>query len=306
MIDIFEIGSIKRLPLGTDYPNVVAAVFGIMARCPAGTELVIDGTGVGKPVCDMFRWRGIVPWAVTATAGIEQTMDTGRRVAHVPKLTLISRIQALLFEGRLKVHADLPEAGAFLEELRDFRVEYSAAGHMTYGAKSGRHDDMIAAAAVAAWRLSDGVGGWGPPSEHLAALALGIATANAFSRARPWVIGLDLGKVNDPTVIVVMRRTSVESSVAQNITGQHMTKVRETAEREAERLADEAVKKTADLDNRVAWRKRFDEMASRTTPNHPEVGVGSVQYVNGPHCSSEYSRGSIEYTEQQRTRGKGV
>src|SRR5262245_3844867 len=118
MIDIFEIGGIKRLPLGTDYPNVVAAVFGIMARCPAGTELVIDGTGVGKPVCDMFRWRGIAPWAVTATAGIEQTMDTGRRVAHVPKLTLISRIQALLFEGRLKVHADLPEAGALAAGVR--------------------------------------------------------------------------------------------------------------------------------------------------------------------------------------------
>src|SRR5215831_9505793 len=163
----------------------------------------------------MFKYRGIVPWCVTATAGIEQTIDRPKRNASVPKLMLISRIQALLFEGRLKVHADIPEAGAFLEELRDFRVEYSTSGHMTYNAKSGRHDDMVAAASVAAWRLSDGVGGWGPPSEHLAALALGIATAGTFSRARPWVIGLDLGKVNDPTAIVVMRRTSVESSVAQ-------------------------------------------------------------------------------------------
>jgi len=305
MIDIFEIGTVKRLPLGTDYNNVVSVMHNLMGRGPIATELVIDGTGIGKPVADMFRFRGITPWCITATAGIEQTIDRGQRTANVPKLMLISRIQSLLFEGRLKIHAEIPDVAAFLEELRDFRVEYSASGHMTYNAKSGRHDDMIAAAAVAAWRLSR-VGGWGPPSEHLAALALGIATANTFSRARPWVIGLDLGKVNDPTAIVVMRRASVESSVAENITGQQMTKARETAEREAERLADEAAKKLADMDNRVVWRKRFDEMASRATPNHPEVGVGSVQYVNGPNCSSEYSRGSVEYAEQQRTRGNGV
>jgi hypothetical protein len=155
-IDIFEIGTIKRLPLGTDYNNVVAVV---MRRCPGGTELVIDGSGVGRPVCDMFKYRGTVPWCVTATAGIEQTIDRPKRTASVPKLMLISRIQSLLFEGRLKVHADIAEAGAFLEELRDFRVEYSASGHMTYNAKVGRHDDMVAAAAVAAWRLSDGAGG---------------------------------------------------------------------------------------------------------------------------------------------------
>src|ERR1700726_3771980 len=108
MIDIFEIGTIKRLPLETSYTNVVAIGHALLLRCPAGTELVIDGTGVGKPVADIFKWHGVTPWCVTATAGIEQTIDTAARTANVPKLLLISRIQSLLFEGRLKVHDRRP------------------------------------------------------------------------------------------------------------------------------------------------------------------------------------------------------
>jgi hypothetical protein len=48
MIDIFEIGTIKRLPLETSYTNVVAIVHALLLRCPAGTELIIDGTGVAS------------------------------------------------------------------------------------------------------------------------------------------------------------------------------------------------------------------------------------------------------------------
>ena len=79
MIDIFEIGTIKRLPLETSYVNVVAIVHALLLRCPAGTELVIDGTGVGKPVADIFKWHGVTP-----TTGIEQTIDTAARTANVP------------------------------------------------------------------------------------------------------------------------------------------------------------------------------------------------------------------------------
>jgi hypothetical protein len=106
-------------------------VHGLLQRCSAETKLIIDGTGVGRPVADMFKWHGVTPWCVTATAGIEQTIDTAARTANVPKLLLISRIQSLLFEGRLKVHDRIDEAPAFLAELRDFRVEYSASGRVS-------------------------------------------------------------------------------------------------------------------------------------------------------------------------------
>jgi len=79
---------------------------------------------------------------------------------------------------------------------------------MTYNTKAGRHDDIVSAAAVAAWRLSDGAVGWGPPSAELAAMILGLG--GSHPGPAPWAIGLDLGKVHHPTAIVVMRRVSVD------------------------------------------------------------------------------------------------
>jgi hypothetical protein len=35
-------------------------------------------------------------------------------------------------------------------------------------------------------------------------------------------------------------------------------------------------------DNRQRWRRRYDELASSDTPNHPDCRGGEVEYVNGP------------------------
>ena len=280
MIDIFEIGTIKRLPLETSYTNVVAIVHALLLRCPAGTELIIDGTGVGKPVDDIFKWHGVTPWCVTATAGIEQTIDAANRTANVPKLVLISRIQSLLFEGRLKVHEQIEDAAAFLAELRDFRVEYSASGHMTYNAKAGRHDDMVSAAAVAAWRLSDGAVGWGPPSAELAAMVLGLG--GSHPGPAPWAIGLDLGKVHDPTAIVVMRRVSVDRPELPHRDTEPMVVVPEIPRNKTDELL------------------RREAIGERETPEHPDVGYDSeVEHVNGPKIKSQCARGSLEWQRQQ-------
>jgi hypothetical protein len=282
MIDIFEIGTIKRLPLETSYTAVVAIVHALLLRCPAATELVIDGAGVGRPLADMFKWHGVAPWCVTATAGIEQTIDTTARTANVPKLLLISRIQSLLFEGRLKVQSQIEEAPAFLAELRDFRVEYSASGHMTYNARPGKHDDMVSAAAVAAWRLSDGAVGSGPPSAELAAVVLGLGGSHAGPA--PWAIGLDLGKVHDPSAIVVMRRVSVDRP--------------ELPHRDMEPI----VVMPEIPNNKTAELLRREAVGERETPAHPDAGHDSeTEFVNGRNCKPNFARGSVEWQQQQDT-----
>ena len=74
----------------------------------------------------------------------------------VPKLTLVSRLQALLHEGRLKILRELAEAETLVRELQDFRVEFTAAGHLTFNARSGKHDDLVLALAIAVWRAHGG------------------------------------------------------------------------------------------------------------------------------------------------------
>ena len=52
----FGCRGLKRWPLGTPYTTIVAEMGKLTAKPPlAKAKLVIDGTGVGRPVVDMFR-----------------------------------------------------------------------------------------------------------------------------------------------------------------------------------------------------------------------------------------------------------
>jgi hypothetical protein len=151
---LFEVGFLQRLPLGTPYPSIVTHVGRILGQLPAGTELVIDETGVGRPVGDMFVYGGISPVRVQITAGVTETRDG--MSCSVPKLLLVSRLQALLHQGQIKIKRTLPEAEVLVRELQDFRVEYTASGNLTFNARQGRHDDMVLALAIACWRAHGG------------------------------------------------------------------------------------------------------------------------------------------------------
>jgi len=155
---IFQCGHLERLPLGTSYPNIVSRVLQQLRRPPlAGkSELVIDFTGVGRPVIDLFVGRGVTPVGVTITGGDVVTNDGP--VWRVPKLILVSRVQALLHSGQLKIHRSLADAPALVSELQDFRCHVTANGHWTFNARSGKHDDLVLALAIALWRAYGGDG----------------------------------------------------------------------------------------------------------------------------------------------------
>jgi hypothetical protein len=148
---IFQVGFLQRLPLGTTYPTIVAHVIERMSnpRLRGKADLVIDYTGVGRPVFDLFRVQGISPIGVSITAGHAITRDGS--VWSVPKGHLISRVQALLHEKRLKIHSDLPDAAALVQELRDFRVNFTESGYAQFNARTGKHDDLVLALAIALW-----------------------------------------------------------------------------------------------------------------------------------------------------------
>jgi hypothetical protein len=150
--DIFQVGHLERLPLGTTYPAIVSYVGTLLRKLPGNPELVIDATGVGRPVFDMFVGAGVAPIGVMITGGSVET--SAGHIHNVPKLTLISRIQSLLHEGTLKILRTLPEAETLVRELQDYRTEYSPTGHLTFNARVGRHDDLLLALAVAVWRAA--------------------------------------------------------------------------------------------------------------------------------------------------------
>lgn len=148
----YAVRHLERFPLGMSYVDQAARVASILGRAPLSrqnTRLVVDATGVGRPVVDLFRRAGLSPIAVTITAGDGETQTPdGWRVS---KLLLVSRLQAMLHAGELRIAKALPEAQALVKELQDFRVSYTETGYASFGARVGAHDDLVLALAIAVW-----------------------------------------------------------------------------------------------------------------------------------------------------------
>lgn len=72
----------------------------------------------------------------------------------MPKGELVSKLQALLHSGDLRIAASLPDAAVLARELQDFRVRFTDAGNATFNAREGAHDDLVLALALAVFGLS--------------------------------------------------------------------------------------------------------------------------------------------------------
>jgi hypothetical protein len=148
----FDVVYLQRLPLGLDYPSIVREVAKIAVQPPiAGCELVIDDSGVGRPVGDMVEQAGMKPVRVTITGGDTQSWINGSW--HVAKSILASTLDARLHRDELGFAKELHEAEAMRGELLDFNRKVTAAGKFTFQAKLGKHDDLVLATALALWSL---------------------------------------------------------------------------------------------------------------------------------------------------------
>jgi hypothetical protein len=145
---------LERLPLATSYPAIVKHVKKLLARPQLSTSrvaLLVDYTGVGRPVFDMFVEAGLRPIGITITGGdsVHQD-DVGWRV---PKRDLVAAAQTVLQSGRLKISEALPDARTLQNELVSFKVKVNLrTGHDSYESwRSRDHDDLVLATALAVW-----------------------------------------------------------------------------------------------------------------------------------------------------------
>lgn len=117
-------------------------------------RLVVDATGVGRPVLDAMKEAGLRPEGVIITGGETATRDGG--LSRVPKRELVTTLQVALQAKRLRIAAELPLADMLLKELRGFRVKISLSGHASFGNDVGTwreaaHDDLVLSVALAVW-----------------------------------------------------------------------------------------------------------------------------------------------------------
>ena len=152
----YQVRHLERLSRGTPYPQQVERVTRLVeqTRRTVGTEprMVVDQTGVGRPVVDMLRAAGHKRLAAVTIHGGDQATREGNE-HRVPKRELVSILQVLLQSDRLAVARSLPEADTLTKELMAFKVTLSATGHDSYGNdwRENAHDDLVLAVALAAW-----------------------------------------------------------------------------------------------------------------------------------------------------------
>lgn len=171
----YAVRFLKRWQLGTPYPVIVEEVRTICRERLPGAPLVIDGTGVGRAVVDLFRRGGIGGRivAVTITGGHAAAEDPDKHGWHVPKKDLVAVMQSLMQTKRLDVAKALPEADVLKKELANFKVKITAAANETFGAwREGQHDDLVLAVALACWH-----------GERVGASAVPAAEPDQFCRA---------------------------------------------------------------------------------------------------------------------------
>jgi hypothetical protein len=158
-----------RFALGTSYVKIVEDVAQLVKQPDLKpVELVIDQTGVGKPVCDMFQKvrLGCSMERVVITCG-QQVSKGEDGSLHIAKLPLISNLQILLQTRTLKIDSRLPEAAVLAKELSNYKVKVTASLNETFNAdRDSDHDDLVIALALACWRANEGdpMEGYVPPT----------------------------------------------------------------------------------------------------------------------------------------------
>jgi hypothetical protein len=148
------IRSIEKVPLNMSYERIVDRIATVAEYAAewGHPTIVLDGTGVGRPVVDMLRGRTRLPLrAVTFTGAAHETRSDAYSFM-VPKRDLVSSLEVVLQGRRLHATSLGMTSGEDLRaELQSFEVNISASGHDTYDAASGRHDDIVSALYLGLW-----------------------------------------------------------------------------------------------------------------------------------------------------------
>jgi hypothetical protein len=102
----YHLRQLERPPLGTSYPEIVRWIQDIVNNpiLAGQTDLVVDATGVGRPVIQIMQEAGLNPIPVVITFG-----EIGKDVVmgddgyfRVPKVDIMASLQVLFGSSRLR------------------------------------------------------------------------------------------------------------------------------------------------------------------------------------------------------------
>ncbi len=154
-----HVRKIDRLRLGMSYPLQVEHVQATLGKLKSRRSLVIDHTGCGRPVFDMFKAAGLPVVGITLTSG-EKTIQLmtktirglkPRQEFRCPKITVISSLNICMQKRLLVIPKTLENVDILVAELKDFEAQAKSTGHVSFNAREGSHDDVLMSLALGCW-----------------------------------------------------------------------------------------------------------------------------------------------------------
>lgn len=136
---------------GVSYVDVVDHLIKLRNAPPFGgkSELVIDGTSIGRVVSDMLWEQGVDHKAVQMTGG--QDWSRKGRYVNASKTLMVENLAVLFASGELKFAYDLFLRGEIEEDLASFATQTTVAGNqiITQSRNASGHGDLGIALIVA-------------------------------------------------------------------------------------------------------------------------------------------------------------
>lgn len=124
---------------GMGWNRQVERVTGFLREHCVASALT-DQTSVGDPLLEQLRTS-------TWQCGIETVIE-GRTFTNASKREIIEHLAMLFARGGLAI----PNDEQLIRELQYFEYELTQAGNVRMNARSGQHDDLVVALALACWQ----------------------------------------------------------------------------------------------------------------------------------------------------------
>jgi len=155
---------LERMSLSATYPDIVAQISTLLnaeeikdVEACGETDVVLDVTGVGRAILELFTRDRIAPIvAIITGAGVqEEEIDD---LWRLPKRELVGTLRVVYEEKRLKMAESLDLVPALLDELRRFKMRPPRIDpNDPESWREAESDDLVFAVGLACWRASRNV-----------------------------------------------------------------------------------------------------------------------------------------------------
>jgi hypothetical protein len=172
---VYDLVYLRRPKLGTPYDTIAKRVADLVCELePQGAfgelgqvTLSVDGTGVGRGICDMLdtelKRRGTttkgmpkVDFRRVSVTGSNTTLkrpDRSNGYWSVPKRDLVFGGVAAFQQGKIRIAKGIKDRDALVNELKNYRRTTNiATGAMSFEPwRESQHDDLLFATCLALW-----------------------------------------------------------------------------------------------------------------------------------------------------------